>query len=161
MLMYSKTKGWKRKRRKKKTKTNKWKMKHLAILGVMPSPKAKSKWHVNKVYSSSREGYFIVQKVHHVRTHNEWDLQKDSIYPQSFQVNCYQPTTASRPENWDTHDHPHLLVEPTPAHVKSIWGMDIIILYKLIFYNIINWLIQCMFCILTCQFSKNTIPHPF
>lgn len=39
----------------------------------------------------------------------------DSVYPQSFPVNCYLPTSASHPENWETCDHHCQQVESEPV----------------------------------------------
>lgn len=42
-------------------------------------------------------------------------LLMDSVYPQSFLADCSQPTIALLLDNWDTHGHRHLQVEPKPA----------------------------------------------
>lgn len=42
-------------------------------------------------------------------------LQVGTVYPQSFLVNCYPPTTAAHPENWDKYGLQHPQVESKPA----------------------------------------------
>jgi len=44
----------------------------------------------------------------------------DLICRRSFQVNRYQPSIASHPENWDRHDHQLQPSEPKPTQCQYI-----------------------------------------